>query len=687
YRPDGRLEYLGRIDFQVKVRGFRIELGEIEAALRRATGLKDAVVIARGEAADKRLVAYVTPREGHSLDIDSLKAQLRNQLPEYMVPSAFLVLDALPLNSNGKVDRKALPEPEAPQATHSYVAPRTEAEASLASIWAEVLRLPQVGVKDSFFELGGHSLLATQVVSRVRSEFGVELPLRALFESPTIEALAGRLSGLARTHATRITRASHEGPLPLSFAQQRLWLIDQLEPGSALYNVPVAVRLDGHLRPAVLERALQEVVRRHDTLRTTFSQVEGEPVQVIHPDNPMRLGLVDLTDVPAAQRETEARACVEQEMRRPFALRTGPLVRALLFKLAEREHALVVTLHHIVSDGWSLGILVREVGALYSAFSEERPSPLPALPVRYADYAAWQRRTLSGEALRREVAYWEGKLSGAPAILELPTDRPRPAIRGTSGATFRFTLSRELTEGLRSLAHREGGSLFMVLLAAWQALLSRYTGQQDINVGSPIAGRTRAETEGLIGFFVNTLVLRAKLEDGQSFRALLQQVRATVLEAYEHQEVPFEKLVEALQPVRSLSHTPLFQTLLALQNVPTEDLRLPDLRLRGMDTAHPTSKFDVSVFFTETTAGLHGTLEYNKDLFDHGTLQRMAGHLRTLLDAVATHPDQSLAELPLLSSEERQRLLVDWNPSAVASPTDLPVHVHFARQAARTPDA
>ncbi|RKG76773.1 amino acid adenylation domain-containing protein, partial [Corallococcus exercitus] len=687
YRMDGRLEYLGRIDFQVKVRGFRIELGEIEAALRRAPGIKDAVVVAKGEAADKRLVAYVAPKAEASLEVEALRAHLRQGLPEYMVPSTFVVLGALPLNSNGKVDRKALPEPEAPQSGNTYEAPRTQAEAKLASIWAEVLRLPQVGVKDSFFELGGHSLLATQVVSRVRAEFSVELPLRALFESPTVEALATRIAGLTRTSSPHLTHVSHEGTRRLSFAQQRLWLMDQLEPGSALYNVPVAVRLEGHLRAEVLERALQEVVHRHEALRTTFAQVEGTPVQVIHPDSHQPLALVDLTNVPEAQRESETRARVEAEMRQPFDLHTGPLLRTRLFKLSEREHVLVVTMHHIVSDGWSLGVLVREITALYAAFSAGQSSPLPALAVQYADYADWQRRTLSGETLQQEMAYWEAKLSGVPAVLELPTDFPRPAARSTAGATLSFSLSRELTESLRSLGHQEGGSLFMVLLAAWQGLLARYTGQQDLNVGSPIAGRTRAETEGLIGFFVNTLVLRAKVDEEQSFRTLLRQVRATVLEAYEHQEVPFEKLVEALQPTRSLSHTPLFQTLLALQNVPTEDVRLPDLRLRGLEATHSTSKFDVSVFFTEGSEGLHGTLEYSTALFKQSTIERMAGHLRTLLEAVATKPEQSLAEVQLLTGVERQRILVEWNNTAVASPTDVPVHVHFAQQAQRTPHA
>ncbi|RKH40633.1 non-ribosomal peptide synthetase, partial [Corallococcus sp. AB050B] len=688
WRADGMLDYLGRADFQVKVRGFRIELGEIESCLLKHPAVHQAVVLAREDVpGDKRLVAYAVPEAGASLDTTELRAFLKQHLPEYMVPSAFLVLEALPLNTNGKVDRKALPAPQGGAVASTYVAPRNPTEAQLAAIWAAVLRVPQVGMKDSFFDLGGHSLLATQVVSRVRAAFSVELPLRALFESPTVEALAARLVGLTRTSTARLARVSHDGPLPLSFAQQRLWLIDQLEPGSALYNMPVAVRLEGHLRADVLEHALQEVVRRHEALRTTFAQVEGAPVQLIHPDSHQPLALVDLSDLPEPQREPETRVRVEAEMRRPFDLRTGPLLRTLLFKLSGREHVLVVTMHHVVSDGWSLGVLVREVSALYEAFAAGQPSPLPALPVQYADYADWQRRTLSGETLRQEMAYWEAKLSGAPAVLELPTDFPRPAIRSTAGATLGFTLSRELTEALRGLAHQEGGSLFMVLLAAWQGLLARYTGQQDLSVGSPIAGRTRAETEGLIGFFVNTLVLRAKVDADQSFRALLQQVRATVLEAYEHQEVPFEKLVEALQPTRSLSHTPLFQTLLALQNVPTEDVRLTDLRLRRLETTHSTSKFDVSVFFTETPDGLHGTLEYSTALFKQSTVERMAGHLRTLLEAVAAKPEQPMAEVPLLTGVERQRILVEWNDTAAVSPTDIPVHVHFTQQAQRTPDA
>ncbi|TSC19388.1 condensation domain-containing protein, partial [Corallococcus sp. Z5C101001] len=687
YRPDGRLEYLGRIDFQVKVRGFRIELGEIEAALRRATGLKDAVVIARGEAADKRLVAYVTPREGHSLDIDSLKAHLRLGLPEYMVPSAFLVLDALPLNSNGKVDRKALPEPEAPQATHSYVAPRTEAEASLASIWAEVLRLPQVGVKDSFFELGGHSLLATQVVSRVRSEFNVELPLRALFESPTIEALAGRLSASTGPRVPKLTPVSHDGPLPLSFAQQRLWLLDQLQPEDASYNIPTALRLTGRVDVEALRRAFEALVARHESLRTTFRENQGHAIQHVHAPTPWTLPLVDLSSVPEPQREAEAQRKVEEDAHQPFQLQRGPLLRTALVRLGAEEHLLLVTMHHIVSDGWSMGVLVREMAAFYEAFTQGRAPTLTPMPIQYADFSAWQRQWLQGETLEAQLGYWKQQLAGAPSALELLTDHPRPAIQSREGATHSVQVSQATSKALKALAQREGATPFMVLLAAFQLLLSRYASQDDISVGSPIAGRTQAETEGLIGFFVNTLVLRARVAPKATFRELVAQVRATTLAAYEHQHLPFEKLVEAVQPVRDPSRSPLFQVMFAVQNAPTGSLRVSGLTFQQVTAEMRFAKFDLTLTLQDSPQGYIGGFEYSTALFKRSTVERMARHLRTLLDAVATAPEQPMAELPLLSSEERQRLLVDWNPSAVASPTDLPVHVHFARQAARTPDA
>ncbi|RKH48814.1 amino acid adenylation domain-containing protein, partial [Corallococcus sp. AB050B] len=683
----GELEYLGRLDFQVKVRGFRIELGEIETALARQPGVSEAVVLVRGDGANKRLVGYVVAKEGHALHVDTLRTGLRQGMPEYMVPSALMVLDAMPLNANGKVDRRALPEPEAPRSQKVFEAPRTETEAKLAAIWSQVLRVPQVGVTDNFFELGGHSLLATQVASRIRAGFGVELPLRELFESATLEALALRLERATRSVAPPLVRVSREQPLPLSFAQQRLWFIDQLEPGSPLYNVPLAVRLEGALDVAVLQRALDALVSRHEALRTTFTSHEGTPVQVVHPPSAMPLEVEDLRGVEAGEREEEARRRVMAQGLRSFDLERGPLVRAQLARLAEHGHLLALTMHHAISDGWSLGVLVREMGALYAALVQGQPASLPELPLQYADYAAWQRGWLQGDALEREVSFWKGRLAGAPAALELPTDRPRPAVRSNAGTMHFFQWSPAMTQRLRALAQREGASLYMVLLAGWQVLLSRYSGQMDISVGSPIAGRTRAELEGLIGFFVNTLVMRARVEGETSFRGLLKQVRGTVLEAYEHQDVPFEKLVEALQPERSLSHTPLFQTLLALQNVPQGDLGLPGMALKPVVMESRTSKFDLSVFFVEEGEGLRGSVEYSTELYDAATVRRMVEHLRVLLDAALSRPEAAVSRLPMVDAEERQRILDGGNRLTAEFVGTTPVHTLFSEQARRTPDA
>ncbi|MFP2902796.1 condensation domain-containing protein, partial [Corallococcus sp. 4LFB] len=502
-----------------------------------------------------------------------------------------------------------------------------------------------------------------------------------------LEVLAERLGTAARPPPSALEPIARDEAPPLSFAQQRLWFIDQLEPGSALYNVPVAVRLQGTLQRGALVRALNEVVRRHEALRTTFEPHEGQAVQRIHPHARLPLADVDLEGFTREQREEEVRRRLGLELAEPFDLNRGPLIRASLLRLESTEHVLLITMHHIVSDGWSLGVLIREVGALYAAFAEGRPSPLPELPLQYAGYAAWQRGWLQGETLQKEVDFWRGKLAGAPPVLELPTDRPRPAVRGNAGAVHSFLLPSPLAQALRELAHREGASLYMVLLAGWQALLSRYSGQTDISVGSPIAGRTRAELEGLIGFFVNTLVLRAQVDGEASFRELLKQVRGTVLEAYEHQEVPFEKLVEALQPERSLSHTPLFQTLLALQNMPEGEARLPGLTMKPLELEIRTSKFDVSLFFTETSQGLSGSVEYSTDLFEAETVRRMVEHLRVLLEGVVAKPEEAVGRLPLLTESERQQVLVTWNQTANGSLREVPVHALFEEQARRTPQA
>jgi amino acid adenylation domain-containing protein len=693
WREDGVLEYLGRIDFQVKVRGFRIEPGEIESALRQHPAVRDGVVLVRQDVpSDTRLVAYVVRGMGDALDAAALRAHLQKLLPEHMVPSAFVLLESLPLTPNGKVDRKALPAPDVMQDGHgAYVAPRSPLEERLAGLFAQVLRLERVGIHDDFFAVGGHSLLATQLVSRLRKELDAELPLRAFFEAPTVAALAERLERDSRAGDTSagqppLRPVPRDGALPLSFAQQRLWFIDRLEPGSAAYNMPTAVVLDGALEVSRLEQGLEALVLRHESLRTTFALQGDEPVQVIHPRLDVPLPLVDLSALEEAAREAEVRRRVTQEVQRPFDLEHGPLVRALLLRLAPQRHVLVLTLHHVISDGWSMGVLVRELGALYHALaSGERPA-LPALPVQYADYAAWQRAWLHGPVLQAQLDYWRQQLSGAPALLELPTDRPRPAVQSSSGATLPLHLPASLASRLDALARQQGATPFMLLLAAWQLLLSRYSGQHDVVVGSPIAGRTRAELEGLIGFFVNTLVLRARLSPELTFRELLAQVKATTLGAYEHQHVPFEKLVEELRPARSLSHSPLFQVLFALQNTPAEALHLPGVSLRPLEMQGTVARFDLSLELAEDASGLSGHLEYNTDLFDAGTAARLVEHFQVLLESIAARPEQPVFDLPLLRPEERHRLLVEWNDTRTPLRRAV-IPQLLSEQVARTPDA
>ncbi|HEU4556305.1 MAG TPA: non-ribosomal peptide synthase/polyketide synthase [Longimicrobium sp.] len=686
WRVDGTLEFLGRLDGQVKIRGFRIEPGEIEAVLRGHGHVTDCVVVAREEVpGDWRLVAYVVG----GVETDELREHVRRSLPEYMVPAAFVALERLPLTPNGKLDRKALPAPEYAAGADRYVAPRTPAEEVLAGIWAEVLRLERVGATDGFFELGGHSLLATRVVSRVREVFGVELPLRALFEGPTVAELAVRVEELRRAELPvlpPVVPVERTGALPLSFAQERLWFIDRLEPGSATYNIYAPLRLMGAVDERALEQSLSEIVRRHEALRTSFAEVDGSPVQVIAPFGGFALPVENLSGLSEADREAAVRRCVGEEAARPFDLAAGPLFRAALLRLGDEDHVLLLSMHHIASDGWSMGVLFREFSVLYAAYREGRESPLPELPVQYGDYAVWQREQLEGEVLDRQLAYWRGRLAGAPELLELPTDHPRPPVQTHRGATVPVELSLELLERLQALGRSEGTTLYMTLLGAFQVLLSKYAGSEDVVVGSPIAGRTRAEVEALIGFFVNTLVLRTDLSGDPSFRKVLGRVREATLGAYEHQELPFEKLVAELQPDRSLSHSPLFQVSFTLQNAEGGGGALPGLRVGGVDSALEIAKFDLSLAFTATPQGLRGALNYSTDLFERGTIERMLGHLERVLEQVADNPDMRLSRLALAGSEERAEVVVEWNRTERPFPREGCIHQLFEAQAGRTPN-
>ncbi|HEX7243109.1 MAG TPA: amino acid adenylation domain-containing protein, partial [Longimicrobiaceae bacterium] len=633
----------------------------------------------------KALVGYAAASEVGGAE---LRAWLAERLPEHMVPSALVVLETLPLTAHGKVDRRALPAPEWAGGADAYVAPRTPTEEILAGIWAEVLGVARVGASDDFFALGGHSLLATRAVSRVRQALGVEVPLRALFEAPTVAALAERVEAGARTLAPPIAPVPRGGALPLSFAQQRLWFIDQLQPGSAAYNVAYALRMEGALDVRAVRGALSEVVRRHETLRTTFEALGGGAVQVIGPPAPVPVPVADLRRLPEARRGAEALRLAGEESLRPFDLARGPLLRAALLRTGDAEWVLLFTLHHIVSDGWSMDVLLRETSAAYGALTDGRESSLPELPVQYADFAVWQRRWLAGGVLDAQLAWWRERLEGAPPLLDLATDRPRPPVPSDRGATRAFELAPRSAAALRELSRREGATLFMTLLAGWQLLLGRYSGQDDVSVGVPIAGRTRVETEGLIGFFVNTLVVRADLSGEPGFRELLARVRETTLGAYGHQDVPFERLVEELTPERSLAHTPFFQAMFSLQGAGRPPLRLGGLAAEPLagDRDEP-AKFDLTLDVVEDGERLHGTLTYRADLWDGATAGRILDHFARLLDAVAADPDRPVGEVGFLAPGERERVLLAGRSDGPDPASLPPVHAQVAEQARLTPGA
>ena len=686
YLPDGRIEYLGRIDHQVKIRGFRIELGEIEAVLSRHERVQQCVVIVREDPPDNKiLLAYVVAGE---VEVNALREFLKQQLPEYMVPSTFVRLEALPLTPNGKIDRRSLPAPsDELSRTDTLIPPQSERQILLALLFADVLNRPaeQIGLQDNFFDLGGHSLLATQLVSRLRQTFAIELPLQTLFESPTVAGLDTVLS----QHRSRelplpqIVPMDRKGKvMPLSFAQERLWFLAQLEGTSATYNIPFAIQIDGELDVAALQEAITQLIHRHETLRTTFPAQDGVASQQIDPTRQISLQVLEAStlDLPLAE-------WLQQEAQLPFNLETDPLLRVTLVRVQEQRAVLAMTMHHIISDGWSMGVLIRELSCLYSAYHQGQPSPLSPLPIQYADYTLWQRQWLQGEVLETQLSYWKQQLADAPALLELPTDHPRPAVQTFRGHTLPVTVPLELSQQVKKLAQRQGVTLFMLLLAVFQLLLHRYSGQSDILVGTPIANRQRTELESLIGFFVNTLVLRAQMKESDTAADLLDQVRQVALDAYAHQDVPFEQVVEALQPERTLAYSPLFQVMFVLQNAPMSTLEMSGVRLTPLALESKIAKFDLTLSMKETTQGLVGYWQYNSGLFEAETITRMAGHFETLLRGMVENVIQPISTIPLLSEFERHQLLVEWNNTTVEYPHHLCIHQLFEEQVEKIPDA
>ena len=685
-------ELLTQITALLRTRGF-------DFAVDKSTPIENGHDVVRGYmlyAWDPAQRAETSNGHGHhttDLSPDTLRNFLRDRLPAQMVPSTFVLLDELPLTPNGKIDRRALPAPDQQIVTtgDEHVAPRTPVEEIVAGICADVLHLDNVSVNANFFDLGGHSLLAAQVISRVREAFKVELSLRHLFQNPTIAALAHdiekALSTGDQTAAGTIQRASRDRDLPLSFSQQRLWFLDKMAGSTPYYNVISRVRLQGELNLEALQQAATEIVGRHEILRTTFGDEGGRPAQIVNATMPVTLAIEDVPGDTTEEREHTARLLARDEAERPFDLSRGPLLRVRLLKLNEADHIALLTMHHIVSDGWSTGVLVDELTALYSAFVEGRPSPLAELPIQYADYAVWQRDFLQGETLETQLAYWRDQLRNAPALLELPTDRPRPLVQTYNGATEPWQLTPELTGKLRQLSRDEGTTLYMTLLAAFTVLLSRYSNQTDIVIGSDIANRTRKETENLIGFFVNMVLLRSNLADNPTFAELLNRVRETALGAYAHQDLPFEKLVDELQPERSLSHSPLFNVVFVLQNMPEGTLELPGLKLSSEQFDNTFARFDLEFLLWERDGGLNGFLIYNTDLFEASTIHRMLRHFEVLIDGIVADPDRRVASLPLLMNQETQTLLVEWTDTKTDYPRDDSIQAQFEIQAALTPHA
>ncbi len=724
---DGSIEFLGRRDRQVKIRGFRIEPGEIETALERHSSVAQAAIAPiRGSAlsggpSDRYLAAYVVPQAGQSVKAGDLMAHLSSRLPAHMLPAALVVLESFPLTSNGKLDRKALPSPalkhfEAagapPDESADAVAPSWRRRASgpveeiLASLWKKALGLSEIDAGSNLFALGGHSLTATRLASEISRLFEIEMPVRSFFESPTLLGIARRIEVLRRRGEARRRPAlrrhdrGESDPAPLSFAQQRLWFLNRLEGPSATYNVAAAIRLEGTLRADLLERCLREVARRHEALRTVFPARRQEAIQEVLPLAERLLEIVDLSSLDPAQSVFETQRQARLHASRPFDLARGPLLRLTLLIRGPSDGALLINLAHIVADGWSIGVLVEELTALYEAFSAGRPSPLPELPLQYSDFARWQRAWLQGQALREQSAFWIEHLRGAPEILQLPWDRPRPAKVSFRGGTVEVDLDPDLVQRLRLLSQRSDSTLFMVLLAGFAGLLSRYSGQDDLVIGAPIANRNEAELEPLIGFFVNTLPLRIRLADRPGAQDLIERVRRTCLEAYAHQDLPFEQLVEMLQPQRSLSRTPVFQVMLAHQNAPLAPLRIPGLSCTPLEIEQNLSKFDLTLQVHDYSGGLSAHLEYSSDLFDRSTAQRMSSHLARLLSAMCHQPHRALAELDFLSPQERSWLLsCTAEPLLPGSPTEPvlewreeahskgAIHQRFEQWAQRTPES
>ncbi|QKG84716.1 amino acid adenylation domain-containing protein [Kroppenstedtia pulmonis] len=688
YLPDGNLEFIGRMDHQVKIRGFRIEPGEIESTLLNHKGVEEAVVLAKEiEPGDKRLVAYVVLED---TDVKQLRDYLKERLPNHMVPSYLIPLSQMPLTTNGKVDRKSLPEPKSQADLVESMLPQTPTEELVTSVFSKVLGMERLGREASFFDNGGHSLLATKAIMQIQETLRVDLPLRLLFEKPTVRELAGEIDGIRLSgspgNEIQLKPVDRRRELPLSYAQQRLWFFERLNPSSSLYNIPWAARIEGELQTEALKRAWVKLMNRHEVLRTVIREEKGEALQVIQKEPAVEFRLEDWTHLSKEVREERLKEELQDEASQPFDLSQGPLLRGRVIRTDHHEHVLMCTLHHIISDGWSMDVFMREWFSLYREVMSGIPADLEELPVQYADFAVWQRKWLDQGVMERQLDYWRRELSGELPVLGLPADRPRPSVQTHAGALYFMDIPEAVLSGLYEVGKQEGATLFMTLLAAYQGFLSRYTGQDDILVGSPVANRNQPGLENLIGFFVNTLVFRTNLSDQPSFRQLLGNVREKALDAYANQDVPFERVVEDIQPERDLSHSPVFQTMFILQNM----VHVPQpegLTLTSLDSGHVMANFDLTLTMEEQNGGLTARFEYNRDLFDAATIEQMANHFQSWLASIAADPDVRIGEKSLLSEEEAKGILEEWNDTDRPNRLKGSVPSLVEKRAEEAPDA
>ncbi len=694
FRADGQINFIGRVDNQLKIRGFRVELGEIESALEKHPAIKEAVVIVKTfDNNDKRLIAFFVATCSDVASLPAIKDFLSGHLPEYMVPVSFKAMENLPLTPNGKINKKALQKVDfnLEDTSKEFKAPTTATEEIMVQVFSEVLHVDKISVLDNFFDLGGHSLLATQVTSRVRDRLKVEIPLRFLFEAPTVESISGKIDKEKLQSKTvalpPITKLKMEEKQKLSFSQQRLWFLDQMDPGNASYNIPVAFKAHGKLDIEAFKKAILEVMRRQESLRTSIKTENGQPKLEITTHLEVPISIEDISSVPQDNLEETIQKRVFEEARFSFKLDQVPLFRVVILLVSETQSIILVNMHHIISDGWSVNIIFYEISQLYAAFTKGTEPTLPDLSFQYADYASWQQSWLQGNILEDHLSYWRTKLRGAPTLLSMPTDRPRQAVQTVNGAHLAFDFPQELSEKLRTFSRKEGVTLFMVVMAAFKILLSRYAGQNDISVGTPIANRTRSEIENIVGFFVNTLVMRTKINPSGSFLSLVKDVRKTAFEAYAHQDLPFEKIVEAVDPARDTSYSPLFQVMFTMQNNPQKEVQTADVTLEALEIENNISKFDLSLTLAEEGKDISGAMEFNTDLFDRSTIERMTAYFKGLLISLVEHPEIPLSKIRLISDDEEKHLIESLNHFSDEQAFKTNIKEIFEKQTAQSPDA